>query len=298
MTSAVAIAFFFLVWGILHDGGDDAPWIPAGLGASIVLGSAVFIREVILRNARNRYIAQQRLDHNLRATIRRGADGRPPAKLTLEQNAAMLKELREKSKAAKVFGHLAPGHREVFEMAGQYLAINEHELKNVGVGSPRLAALIRGKEVAEGYHKFHMLNWAEIESKGLTLEARNSIKTKDKIETAQKALSVIDAARRYYPDEPALVESEAALKEFVSSIQIAYWIEQAERAAFKGNKRRAESLYKDALFYLDRADISDDDRRVAEDKINAEIKKLGTSTETEAKPEPKVVTKRGKKKEQ
>ena len=40
LTMAVVIAFFFLVWGILHDGGDETPWISAGIGASAVLFGA------------------------------------------------------------------------------------------------------------------------------------------------------------------------------------------------------------------------------------------------------------------
>jgi hypothetical protein len=48
LAAAVAIAFFFLVWGVLHEGEDQAPWVPAGFGASLILIGAVFLREIVI----------------------------------------------------------------------------------------------------------------------------------------------------------------------------------------------------------------------------------------------------------
>ena len=47
---AIALAFFFVVWGILDDvDGVRAPWQTAGVSASILLVGAVVLREMILR---------------------------------------------------------------------------------------------------------------------------------------------------------------------------------------------------------------------------------------------------------
>src|SRR5436190_21343252 len=92
LAAAVSIAFFFIVWGILHDeGGEDAPWITAGIGASIILGGAVIMRELILRRTLQR----------LHAASTQGYSGVFPSgrktgrnKLTLEQNAALLNQIK------------------------------------------------------------------------------------------------------------------------------------------------------------------------------------------------------------
>src|SRR5215207_9746885 len=110
LAASVAIAFFFLLWGIFNDGHEETPWIPAGIGAAIALAAAVILREIILREARNRFLAsQRRLDQSVRGITRRMNES-APAKLTLERNAALLHEISRKSDAAKVLGRFAEGH--------------------------------------------------------------------------------------------------------------------------------------------------------------------------------------------
>lgn len=277
---AVTIAFFFLVWGILHEGRDDTPWIPAGISASVVLIGAVILREVILRKARNRYLsAQKKLDYNLNNIALHGRSSQHANKLSIEKNAAIIKEIEKKSEAARILGKLPEGHLEVFEMCDEYLRINKKELETVGVGSPRLAALRRGKEKVQNLHRFHLLVWAEIESRGLTLEAKNRVTMSEKLETAQKALTVLDSALQFYPGETTLAESAEALREFVASIKISHWVEQAERSAFKGNYKRAISHYRDALFFLARENIQNEEKEIIAEKINFEITKLREITE-------------------
>ena len=251
---AVTIAFFFLAWGILNDGHEETPWIPAGIGAAVVLASAVVLREIILREARNRFLATQReMDRNIKGIISRVPD-RDANKLTLERNAAILHEISTKSEAAKVLGRFAEGHREVFELCDEYLAAVRRELPNVGAGSPRIAALLRGTEVAGRYHYYHLLQWAEIESRTLTQEARKQDKIVGKLSSAQAALEVVDFALRSYPHEVTLLDSQKVLLALVSSMKISDLVERADRAAFKGNHKRALSLYQDALFVLQRDD--------------------------------------------
>jgi hypothetical protein len=271
LAAAAAIAFFFLVWGILHDGGDSTPWIPAGIGSSVVLAAAVILREVILRSARNRFLASQRkLDMSLRAVRPRTGEMSDAGKLTLEQNAAILRQISKKSDAAKVLGKFGEGHREVYELCEEYLQAVARELPNVGVGSPRLAALRRGREVADEHRHYHLLKWAEIEARSLMSEAKSRTKAAEKLDTAQRALGAVDFAIAVYPHDPSLLDSEKVLRQFVASVKVADYVEKAERAAFKGNSKRALSLYQDALFELDRVDIGGG-LDMAREKITGEI---------------------------
>jgi len=275
LAAAVAIAFFFLVWGILHEGEEQAPWIPAGIGSSLVLIGAVFLREIVLRKARNRYLlVQKRLDYNLDSATLHTRNNTVEKKLTLEKNAEIIRQIQKKSEAAKILMKLPDGHQEVFKLCSEYLEINKTELENAGAGSPRIAGLRRGREITKELHKFHLLAWAEIESRQLTQEAKNRGTITEKTETAQKALHVIQTALQFYPSERQLVESEEAVREFVTSIRVAHFIEQAERSVFKGNFKRAVSHYKDALFFLARENKPSRETDLLAEQINSEIQKI------------------------
>lgn len=280
LTAAVAGVVFFFVWGILLlDGGDDMPWIWSGLASSVVLGGAVFVREIILRKARMRYLlTEKRLDASIKGVPAQAINTNTVNKLTVEKNAAVIKEIRQKSEAARALGKSSDAHLEIFEICGEYLALNRQQLETVGIGSPRLAALRRGKEIVQSLHRFHLLSWAESESRRLTQESKIRVTISDKLEAARRALSVLDSALSHYPDEPRLVESEKALREFSATIKVSHWIEQAERAAFRGNYKRAINHYRDALFFMARdataTDAPNDERRLTAERINAEIKRL------------------------
>ena len=275
LAAATAIAFFFVAWAVLNEGSEETPWIPAGIGASLVLIGAVVLREIFLRKARNRFLLTERnLEYNLKNFPAQIKSGEETVKLSLEENAAVIRKIQKKSEAARILRKHSEGHLEVFEICNEYLSVNEKQLATVGVGSPRLPGLLRGREIVGGLHRFHLLSWAEIESRNLTQKAKNYVTISDKLNTAQKALSVLDSALQFYPDEAQLVESESVLKEFIASIKISHWIEQAERAAFKGNYKRAVSLYRDALFFLARESVKTAEREAIAGKINSEIESL------------------------
>ncbi|HEX6125906.1 MAG TPA: hypothetical protein VFZ23_11090 [Pyrinomonadaceae bacterium] len=279
---AVGLAVFFLVWGILHDGSEaSTPWIPAGFSVALVLASAVILREIVLRGARNRFLESQRqIDRNIRGFSRR-LPNREPGKLTLERNAAILHEIARKSEAAKVLGRFAEGHRDVFELCSEYIAAVERELPHVGAGSPRIAALRRGTEVAGRYHHYHMLQWAELESRTLTHGVSSQEKSAAKLDSAQAALGVLDFALESYPRDLTLLDSRKVLLELISSLKVSELIDKAERAAFKGNEKRALSFYRDALFLLQR----DNPLAHAEsiERLTGEIARIQERSESESR---------------
>lgn len=275
LASAVAIAFFFFLWGILHEGGEDMPWITAGIGASILIIGAVILREIVLRNARNKFLsAQKRLDHNLNKVIPQVIANNDSHKLSLQQNAGIIKEIQKKSEAAKVLGKLSEGHLEVFEMCSEYLTVNETQLETVGLGSPRLAALQRGREIVQKLRHYHLLAWAELESRSFSQEAKTRVIISEKVEMSQKALSVLEFALQFYPNERQLIESNEALKEFAGSIKISDLIEKAELAAFKDNYKLAINHYKEVLFFLARDNVKSEEKEGIAQKINSEIEKI------------------------
>lgn len=282
LAAATVIAFFFFLWWILHEGGEEMPYIPAGIGASIVLGGAVFLREVVLRRARQKFLKTQKmLDHNLKRVGAATKGKYPKQKLSINENAAIIEEIKRKSEAALILEKFSEGHWEVFELCNRYLHRNRSELETVGIGSPRLAALRRGREIVREIHKLHLISWAEIESRDNIKTAKNQIALPEKLEFMQKALGVIDTALEFYPQEKQLLESKDAIIEFNFTTKLSHLIESAEKAAFKGEKKEAVNLYTDALYFLQKEKIQNSDRRLIEQNILAEIEKIKQNLQIE-----------------
>ncbi len=275
LSVALALAFFIVVWGVLHDNGDDTPWLSAGISSGIVLVGAVILREWILRRARNNVISNNRFFDRQAADVHsRLKSERNSGKLTVEVNAFLITEIQRKSDAAKVLGKFAAVHREVFELCEAYLARNERELGTIGPGSPRLGAMLKGRDSVRRQHRFHMLQWAEVESQNLSREAANKEHAVEKIGATRNALGVIEHALKYYPDERSLIETRDLLDEMIVSVEVSHSIEAAERAAYEGDLKQARALYRDALFYLGRDNVANSGRDIIADRINVEIEKL------------------------
>lgn len=247
---AVAGAVFFIIWGVMHDLGSEMPWIIAGVSSSGVLFGSVIVREIFLRRAARRRSAMQMQVRASRPLHERPTPG--SRKLTLERNEEILEQIRRKSSAANVLSSISSGHREVYELCGAYLAANEAELKTISASSPRLAPLLRSRTKVMEAHRFHMLKWAEIESKSLIAEARKSTSTAERSAAARDAMDVLDTALASYPAEQALIESKAALGQLAVQIRLSEFFEDANSAADSGDLSGARQILRDALYYLGR----------------------------------------------
>ncbi len=247
LVAAAAVAVFCGVWWYLHADDEDSTWIFAGLCASATIGAAVAVREFILRKFYIRYrLEQERVERlNRNALLSKG-------KLTLEKHASMLKTLEKRSHAANGSAAVPQTHLEMFRSCNDYLARTEREIRTIAVGSPRLAAFRHGQEVIKNLHKHHLLMWAAGETNILTQEARVRATISEKIETAQRALNVLESALQYYPEEAQLLDSVSAIRGFIVSVRVSHLTEEAEKEAFKGRYEKAIDFYYDALFYLSR----------------------------------------------
>ncbi len=294
LATVASATFFLFVWLILHEGNEESPTVVAVIGAGFVFIGAIVVREFFLKKARHRFlVAERKLDYTLSSIPAQLKAAGTLNKLSLEKNADIIKEIRRKSESARVLKNLPEGHRDVFERCGEYLAVVEEQMDTVGIGSPRLAGLRRGREIVGELHRFHLLTWAEIESRAWSQKARNYATMAEKLNAAQQALNVLASALLFYPNETRLTESEMAIKTFIASIKVSHWIEQAERAAFKSNHKRAISLYRDALFFLAREDVNAVEREIIAGKINVEIEKLREFSEHDKK---EIKLKKGKNK--
>lgn len=250
---SASLALFFLLWFILHTGGDDSPWIPAGLAASVLFLVALAAREAILHRAFTRNILdKERRDYHVSDYRRKRR------RISLERYSAKLRTIAKLSARADVKSENFQAHLEVYQLCRDYLLKVEDALRVVRQGSQTQLALRAGQERARSLQKHHLLKWASLASREWMEESQKRTQPKEKLEAAQKAFEVIESALKSYPNEEQLLASTSAIHDHIVSLRLAQWIECAERDAFKGNFHRAIERYKDALFYLSREDINED----------------------------------------
>jgi hypothetical protein len=266
-----AIALFFGLWLTLVSGGDEAPWIPAGLAASVVLLVALSAREVVMRRAWTRYLLDQGSESSARTT---GEHKRAPEKShSSSVLSATWRNIQRQSEDAD--SSTSPeAHYDVFHGCQDYLATADETLKSTTLSSDKRNSIRAAQERVRSLQKHHLLTWARDSSRALTYEAQQRARMSERIEAANRALHCLETALKFYPQETELQESSAAIREFISSIKVAHWVELAERSAFKGHYRRAIDRYKDALFYLSRGSMKEEVRIANTERIGREIELL------------------------
>jgi hypothetical protein len=270
---AIAVAVFFGLWWILVSGGDEAPWLPAGLAASVVLLVALSAREVLMRRAWTRYLLENGISE--RPSSRSSARGRSQKRgFSSSFHSAALRAIQKQSSAADAPGSTPEMHLDVAQLCHDYLAGTDEAIKSGTSGTEKGIAMRAGQERVRALHRHHLLVWSRAHSQSLTREAQQRARHFDKIETATRAIECLDSVLRIYPDETELSESRVALAEFIASVKVAHWMELAERSAFKGHYRRAIDRYRDALFYLNQDVVKQEVRIAGTEKIESEIAKL------------------------
>ena len=273
-----AASLFFVLWWMLHGSGDEAPWLPAGLAASVVMLVAAAARQVVMRRAWTRYILEQdRRDPSLKsssATHKTVAGSSAKSGSKSDAHSAALRAVQKKSAEADASNEMPEAHLEAYHLCRDYLASTEEALRQGGLSAESRAAARTGRERVRVLQKHHLLAWASLASRTITQDAQRRVLVWDKIETAQRAIEVIQAALKVYPEERDLLDSTAAIEEFIASVRVAHWVELAERAAFKGQYRRAIGRYRDALFYASRGQLGDEARKATTERISREIELL------------------------
>jgi len=267
-----AVALFFGLWWMLVTGGDEAPWIPAGLAASVVLLVALSAREVVMRRAWTRYLLDQGADSSTRKS---GKHKRPSVKSAPSSSllSAAWRNIQKQSEEADSATN-PETHFEVFHLCQDYLASADETLRSSSLTSEKRNSIRAGQERVRALQKHHLLTWARDSSRSLTYEAQQRARTSERIEAANRALHCLESALQFYPNETELQESSVAIREFIASVKVAHWVELAERSAFKGHYRRAIDRYKDALFYLSREAVKEEVRVASSERIGREIETL------------------------
>jgi hypothetical protein len=263
-----AVALFLGLWWALVSVGDEAPWIPAGLAAIVVLLVALSAREVVMRRAWTRYL----LDQGAEPATRSGGESKRSSTKVYSSSllAAALRNIQRQSGEAEAAAN-PEAHFEVFHLCQDYLATTDQALKSNSLSADKRNSIRAGQESVRTLQKRHLLTWARDTSRALTHEAQQRARLSERVEAGNRALHCLETALQFYPNEPELQASSGAIQEFISSLKVAHWVELAERSAFKGYYRRAVDRYKDALFYLERGAMKEELRAASKERIEGEI---------------------------
>ena len=266
--AATAAALFFVLWWMLQ--GEESPWVPAGLAASVVMLVAAFARVLVARRVRNQVRVHEPADWQGQTDS--GVRSYDELMQSRSMHAAALRALQKRS--AKADPNEAPDtHKRLYELCSEYLTGAERALQTSTIRPDGRLALRAGVEKVRDLKKHHLLCWAKGSARQYTHEAQQRTRLFEKVETANRALECIDSALKVYPDEDQLNVSARAVREFIISSRVAHWVELAERAAFKGYYQRAIDCYRDALYYLTR-DRPEAAGQAAAERITREIELL------------------------
>jgi hypothetical protein len=276
-TVLLAAAFFSGAWWLFASAGDDSPWLPASVFASIIVLVSVAAREVVVRRAWSRYTRELEIEMGSREAVTSSSSAQRPAhgKANVQTAASSLRALQQRLSAAEEAGARQPeAHLEAYRLCEQYLANAEEAIRSSRTSVDVRVALRTGQERVRELQRHHLLAWARGEAQRLTHEAQRRASVSAKIETAMRAVEVIGEALQVYPEEQELKDSAVAVRNFIASVKVAHWVELAERASFRGRYNRAIARYRDALFYLSRAEMGERERDTAATRINREIEML------------------------
>jgi tetratricopeptide (TPR) repeat protein len=280
--AAAAAVIFFILWWMLQ--GEESPWVPAGLAASVVMLVAASAREIVVRRSFARYLLDQDKYHE-----RSRESGESSSRLvnmqSVSSHASALRVVQKSSVKADASDSNPEAHLESYRLCVDYLASAEETLRSPNLAPENRVALRSGQDRVRTLQKHHLLTWARSSARTLTREAQQRARLYQKVEVANRALDCIDSALKIYPDEEELNESAGAVREFITSSRVAHWVELAERAAFKGYYRRAIDCYRDALFYITR-DTPTDDRGAAAERVTREIELLRARVATQRAMDP------------
>jgi tetratricopeptide (TPR) repeat protein len=300
-TGIVAAGVFAGAWWLFSSAGDESPWLPASVFASLVLLVSMAAREVVMRRAWARYTRGLELEMGSREAVAAQpatSMRQTRAAASVHSAASSLRALQQRLAAAEEAGGRQPeAHLEAYRLCEQYLANSEEAIRSPRTSVDVRMALRAGQERVRDSRRHHLLAWARGEAQRLTHEAQRRASVSGRIETAQGALEVINEALQVCPEERELKESALAVRNYIASVKVAHWVELAERAAFRGRHERAVARYRDALFYLSRAEMSEDAREAAASRINREIEMLrariatGELAEEPRRPRPRKTRK-------
>jgi hypothetical protein len=107
-----------------------------------------------------------------------------------------------------------------------------------------------------------------------TEKARIASSPRAKVSTLNNALLKIREIGKGFGDRSHLESHETALRGLAHKAQLEGYLDEARKAEFKGNLKRAIDQYKEALYFLKNDDVADDIQQSEISEVEAKIRNL------------------------
>lgn len=147
----------------------------------------------------------------------------------------------------------------------------KYEIKEIDTFDPSPSQLLkeytpmRDQIVVEGVDD-------EINKHITKAEISSTVRTK--ITNAEKALLSIEQGKKLIKDLSKLKSLETKVKSFIHSTKLQSFLEEAQKAEFKGQIKKAIDQYKEALYFLKSDEIDDELQKSEISKISQKIDEL------------------------
>jgi len=150
-------------------------------------------------------------------------------------------------------------------------AITQYEDKNIEIINPSAKSLLNK---FEGKHdKIILEHMTEIAENALT-KAEVATTTRTKVNAINKALLKIREMQKQLEEASSLDDLEKKLNTFIHKTQIDSFINEAKKAEFKGNNKKAIDQYQEALYFLKTDNVDDIQQQKEISEIEANIERL------------------------
>lgn len=248
-----AVSLSIALWLLLRDSNiNDGESYEAELIAvlmfAVIFSLGIAARE---RALRHHTPANRRRRHQRSSSSSSGEDGEA-ATAAASEPLAVLDALERKLAEAHAHASTPEQHLETYRYCEEFLACTNPAMAQITLAPILRHTLRTRQERVRAIKKQHLLSWARGNSHNLMHGAQRRGRVSDRIEDAMSALDILERALREYPEEREIQNSLVAIRDYVKSVRIRYWVELAERADFKGQHTRALNRYQNALFYLGR----------------------------------------------
>ena len=156
-----AVGVFLVTLVDAGEWGDEAPWLPAGLAASVVLLVALSAREVVMRRAWTRYLLENGIQERTKESSSRKAAAVKRKVFVFSPFGRVEGDSETVGGSGRAKFDSGSPSRRCATLSRLLRALTKRSAPEV-YGSEKGIALRAGQERVRALHKHHLLTWARV----------------------------------------------------------------------------------------------------------------------------------------
>lgn len=196
-------------------------------------------------------------------------------------NSAFLLEVQSRYRVYEESGQIINNSKNIDTIGSRARIIFEHlrrfyefEKKGIDFMEPKASIMLQNlpREIDERFREVLQEN-----IKDLLFKAKINPSPKSKITILSKGLLQIESAKKYLSNNNSLNDIQKELNAIIHKIQLDVFLESAQKAEFKGAKKKALEYYYEALYFLRHDEVADALQHESIQSIEEKIRELDAS---------------------